>query len=182
MASQINLICLTMTMTMTTRMTTTMMMMTLTTGDSSLPGQCSLMTGLEMATHVQIAPATLLQIAHYCHTIAGCTNHTIAVGGQLLHLLHYAVSFYTIAPTPKHTHTHTHTCYCTPWPYTLLLHHLHLHCTAFALPPSSIYANNTKCIECTWKGNMWINSVQTGEMQGGRGAIEGLGCNAVESQ
>ena len=118
------------------------------------------------------------------HTIAGCTNHTIAVGGQLLHLLHCAVSFYTVAPTPTHTHTHkhTHTCYCTPWPYTLLLHHLHLHCTAFALPPSLIYANNTKCIECTWKGNMWINSVQTGEMQGGRGAIEGLGCNAVESQ
>ena len=39
-----------------------MMTMTLTTGDSSLPGQCSLMTGLEMATHVQIALTTLV---HY---------------------------------------------------------------------------------------------------------------------
>ena len=172
-----------MAITMTTRMATTMMMtMTLTTGDSSLPGQCSLMTGLEMATHVQIAPATLLQL----HTIATLLQVALTTLLQLVDnyctsfTVLSLVSFYTIAPTP--THTHTHTCYCTPWPYTLLLHQLHLHCTAFALPPSLIFANNTKCIECTWKGNMWINSVQTGELQGGRGAIEGLGCNAVESQ
>ena len=47
---------------------------TLTTGDSSLPGQCSLMTGLEMATHVQIAPYCLAVLLHK-HTL----SHTFQV-------------------------------------------------------------------------------------------------------
>ena len=47
---------------------------TLTTGDSSLPGQCSLMTGLEMATHVQIAPYCLAVLLHK-HTL----SHTFEV-------------------------------------------------------------------------------------------------------
>ena len=57
---------------------------TLTTGDSSLPGQCSLMTGLEMATHVQIAPyCTLLpcSVIAQTHTlthISSVTLHWIA--------------------------------------------------------------------------------------------------------
>ena len=47
---------------------------TLTTGDSSLPGQCSLMTGLEMVTHVQIAPYCLAVLLHK-HTL----SHTFQV-------------------------------------------------------------------------------------------------------
>ena len=90
---------------------------TLTTGDSSLPGQCSLMTGLEMATHVQIAPATLLQL----HTIATLLQVALTTLLQLVDnyctsfTVLSLVSFYTIAPTPKHTHTH------------MLLHSLALH-------------------------------------------------------